>query len=309
VNEYTGEIAALITAFCYATSSTFFTAAGKRFGSLVANRARLVTAVLLLIVVHWIGLGKPLPLGAESERWFWLGLSGIVGLALGDAFLFQAYVSIGPRLGLLLLSLAPALAAVLAWLFLGERLSPGKIFGIIVTLAGIIWVVLERRSNGNGNSKTSTAEILQDRQYRLGLLLGLGAAAGQALGLTLAKKGLWGDFPALSANVIRMTSAMLAFWGLTVLQKQVGATIQRVRSAPQGMWFILGGSIVGPVLGVSLSLYAIQHISVGVASTIIALPPVILLPVSRFILKEQFGWGAVWGTLLAVFGVAILFLL
>jgi drug/metabolite transporter (DMT)-like permease len=141
------------------------------------------------------------------------------------------------------------------------------------------------------------------------LLFGIGAAFGQAIGLTLAKKGLGGDFPALSANVIRMASACLVFWALTVLQKQVGATIQKVRAAPQGLWFILGGSIIGPVVGVSLSLYAIQHTTIGVASTIIALPPVILLPVSRFILKEQFGWGAVWGTLLAVCGVAILFLL
>jgi drug/metabolite transporter (DMT)-like permease len=309
VSSYSGEIAALITAFCYAASSTFFTAAGKRFGSIVANRARLITAALLLVIVHWIGLGEPLPLSAEPNRWFWLGLSGIVGLALGDAFLFQAYVSIGPRLGLLLLSLAPAVATFLAWLFLGERLGPGKLLGIAITLAGIIWVVLVRRSNGNGSGKTSLAEILHDRQYRLGLLFGIAAAFGQALGLTLAKMGLGGDFPALSANVIRMTIACLAFWALTILQKQVGATIQKVRSAPQGLWFILGGSIIGPVVGVSLSLYAIQHTTVGVASTIIALPPVILLPVSRFILKEQFGWGAVWGTLLAVCGVAILFLL
>jgi len=309
MNPHIGEFAALITAFCFAISSTFFTAAGKRWGSQVANRARLVTAVLLLVLVHWIGLGTPLPLGAEGERWFWLGLSGIVGLALGDAFLFQAYVTIGPRLGLLLLSLAPALAAILAWIFLNERLSSGKVLGILVTLMGIIWVVLERRPNGFGNGRLSLSNLLQDKQYRLGLLFGVGAAAGQALGMTLAKKGLAGSFPAISANLIRMSMAMFALWILTVMQRQVKTTLQKSRLAPEGLWFILGGSIIGPVAGVSLSLFAIQHISVGVASTIIALPPVILLPISRFFLKERFGWGAVLGTLLAVGGVAILFLL
>jgi drug/metabolite transporter (DMT)-like permease len=306
VSEYIGEIAALITAFCYAASSTFFTAAGKRFGAIVANRARLLTALTLLICVHWLSFGQPLPTEAGPERWFWLGLSGIIGLALGDAFLFQAYVSIGPRMGLLLLSLAPAMAALLAWLFLGESLGPGKLLGMLITLAGIMWVVLERKSNGNeaGNLFSS----LHDPVYRLGLLFGLGAAAGQAIGITLAKRGLWGDFPALSANLIRMSAATLAFWGLTILQREVRATFEKVRSAPSGLWFILGGAIIGPVIGVSFSLYAIQHTSVGVASTIIALPPVILLPVSRFILKEDFGWGAVWGTLMAMCGVAILFL-
>ena len=179
MNQYLGEIASLITAVCYATSSTFFTAAGKRFGAMVANRTRLVTAVLLLVMVHWIGLGEPLPLDAGAERWFWLGLSGIVGLALGDAFLFQAYVSIGPRMGLLLLSLAPAIAAILAWLFLNERLGPGKLLGMFVTLAGIIWVVLERKSNGHENG--SIFSSLKDAHYRTGLLLGLGAATGQAV--------------------------------------------------------------------------------------------------------------------------------
>lgn len=307
MNTYIGEITALVTAFCYATSSTFFTAAGKRFGAMVANRTRLVAAVSLLVITHWIIYEQLLPLDASHERWFWLGLSGILGLALGDAFLFQAYISIGPRMGLLLLSLAPAFAALLAWIFLGEILGTGKLLGMLITLLGIMWVVLERRSNNKpGNGFLSN---LHDPQYRLGLLLGLGAAIGQALGLTLAKKGLEGDFPALSANLIRMISATLALWGLTALQGQLRKTIQTVRAAPEGLWFILGGAIIGPVLGVSFSLYAIQHTSVGVASTIIALPPVILLPISRFILKEQFGWGAVWGTLLAMIGVAILFLL
>lgn len=309
MNDYTGEIAALVTAFCYATSSLFFTAAGKRYGSIVTNRARLVTAVLLLITLHWITLGKILPHDAGAERWFWLGLSGIIGLALGDAFLFQAYISIGPRLGLLLLSLAPAFATILAWIFLDEKLSPGKVLGILVTLVGIVWVVLERKTNGDDNGKPSLRSIASDRRYRIGLLLGIGAAAGQAIGLTLAKKGLAGGFPPISANLIRMTSATLVFWGLTLIQRQVGITIQRIRSEPRAIWFIIGGSIVGPVLGVSLSLYAIQHTSVGVASTIIALPPVIMLPVSRFVMKERFGWGVILGTLLAVSGVALLFLL
>lgn len=303
-----GEFAALITAFCYAASSSFFTEAGKRLTSQVANRARLVTAVLLLIMVHYVTLDKPLPIDASADRWLWLGLSGIIGLAIGDAFLFQAYVIIGPRMGLLLLSLSPAIAVILAWFFLDEKLSLGQALGILVTLAGIIWVVLDHRSNGNANGRLSLSAIWEDKHYRAGLLFGLGGAVGQAFGLTLAKKGLAGDFPAISANMIRMSTAMLALWGFTVLQGEIGSTINKIRTVPKGLWFILAGSIIGPVLGVSFSLFSIQHTSVGVASTIIALPPVILLPVGRFVFKEQFGWGAVLGTLLAVVGVAILFL-
>ena len=295
-----GETAALITAACYTASSTFFTRAGQQFGSWVTNRARLLVAVILLALVHWIFLGQPLPLDAAPERWLWLGASGIVGLVLGDLFLFQAYIWIGPRLGLLLLSLAPVLAAGLAWLFLDEVLSPLDGLGMAATLGGIAWVVLEPRSKGES----------QPRQVRYlsGLLAGFLAAAGQAGGLVLAKKGLGGDFSALSANVMRMSVALLALWGLTLLQGQIPETIRRLRARPTGLKFILAGSVIGPLAGVSLSLYAIQHTSVGIASTLIALPPVFFLPVAYFVFKERFGWGTVAGTLLALAGVAVLFL-
>ena len=295
-----GETAALITAACYTASSTFFTRAGQQFGSWVTNRARLLVAVILLALVHWIFLGQPLPLDAAPERWLWLGASGIVGLVLGDLFLFQAYIWIGPRLGLLLLSLAPVLAAGLAWLFLDEVLSPLDGLGMAATLGGIAWVVLEPRGKGENRPRQV--------KYLSGLLAGFLAAAGQAGGLVLAKKGLGGDFSALSANVMRMSVALLALWGLTLLQGQIPETIRRLRARPTGLKFILAGSVIGPLAGVSLSLYAIQHTSVGIASTLIALPPVFFLPVAYFVFKERFGWGTVAGTLLALAGVAVLFL-
>ena len=124
-----GEIAALLTAMCYSISSIFFTFAGRKFGPLVSNRIRLVIAVILLGITHWIVFGNPIPLNAGTDRWFWLGISGIVGLAIGDLFLFQAYVILGPRIGLLFLSLSPAIATLLAWLLLGETLSKWKYIG------------------------------------------------------------------------------------------------------------------------------------------------------------------------------------
>jgi len=295
-----GETAALITAACYTTSSTFFTRAGQHFGSWVTNRSRLVVAVILLVSVHWIFLGGPLPLDASPERWLWLGTSGIVGLVLGDMFLFQAYIWIGPRLGLLLLSLAPVLSALLAWMFLGEVLRLMDVLGMVATLGGIAWVILEPGSSPDNRPERS--------KYSRGVLFGLLAAAGQAVGMVLAKKGLGGDFPALSGNVMRMSIAMLALWLLTLVQGQIPETIRRLRARPTGLKFILAGSVIGPLAGVSFSLYAIQHTSIGVASTLIALPPVFFLPVAYFIFKERFGWGAVAGTVLALAGVALLFL-
>lgn len=300
-----GEIAALLTAICYSISSLFFTEAGKKFGALISNRLRLVFAIILLAIIHWIVFGIPIPYNAGSDRWFWLGISGIVGLTIGDLFLFQAYISLGPRIGLLFLSLSPALASILAWLFLDEILSWGNILGIVLTLVGITVVVLESHPKENLPSENGSRVF---HKYNIrGIVSGLIAATGQALGVVLAKFGLRDNFPALSGNVIRMTAAFLAIWFVTILQRQVKATVQQANSQRSGLLFVLGGAVFGPLIGVSLSLFAIQNTNIGIASTIIALPPIFLLPVGYYILKEHITWRAIWGTITAVTGVGLLF--
>jgi len=242
--------------------------------------------------------GIPLPLHAEPERWLWLGLSGIVGLVLGDIFLFRAFVSIGPRLSMLMMSLAPVIATIQAWIFLSETMSAGQMAGILITLGGITWVVMER--NGNNNQR--------NRDYARGILYGLGGAIGQATGLVLAKNGLFGEFSPISGNVIRMITAAVVLWMMTFIQREAGKTLRTLAEDRRGVGFTIAGAIAGPFLGVSFSLLSLQRTEVGVASTLMALPPLFLLPLSYVIFKERFGWGAVAGTFLAVFGVAILFL-
>lgn len=304
MNPKLGEVAALGTALCYSTSSIFFTQAGKKYGAMVSNRLRLVVAILLLVATHWIAFGHPLPTDAPLDRWLWLGSSGIVGLAIGDLFLFRAYITIGPRLGLLFLSLSPAIATVLAWLILGETLSVISILGIVLTLAGITWVVLESNSTGK---KITTEDTPRRGDYSRGIVAGVIAATGQALGVVLAKNGLEGNFPVISGNVIRMSAAFTALWMVTILQGQTISTFQQANSQKKGMLYILGGALFGPLIGVSLSLFAIQNTNVGIASTIIALPPIFLLPIGYFFFKERITWRAVVGTIVAIVGVGLLF--
>jgi drug/metabolite transporter (DMT)-like permease len=128
------------------------------------------------------------------------------------------------------------------------------------------------------------------------------------LGLILSKKGLYGDFSALSGNLIRLLSAAAAIWLWTFLIRQARPTIASVRRSKPAFKFILGGSVTGPFLGVWLSLVAVQAVEVGIASTLMALAPVFLLPLSWWIFKERFGWKAIFGTILAVGGGAILFI-
>ena len=293
-----GELAALATSFLFALTALIFTMTGRLVGSQVTNRMRLTFALIYLMILNVIIFREPLPFWAESSRWLWLSLSGVIGLSLGDAFLFQSLVSVGPRLGTLLLSLAPIFGSVIAWIFFGEVLSALQITGILLALAGISWVILsheEPSSTPHGRTKQ-------------GVLFGILAALGQAVGLVLSKQAMFGDFSPFQANAIRMLAAVIFIWLWTSYDGKVRSTFASLREKPQVLRLLLLGAFMGPVLAVSLSLLAVQHAEIGVASTLMALPPVLVLPISYFVFKEQIGWPAVAGTVLAILGVAILFL-
>jgi drug/metabolite transporter (DMT)-like permease len=148
----------------------------------------------------------------EPFRWFWLSLSGVIGLAIGDALLLQAFVMIGVRLSMLMMSFTPILTVLFGWLFLSERVSTPEMFGILLTVGGIAWVITEHNQDiKNGN--------LQTRQYLLGILLGLGSAVTQTLAYITSKTGLQGSFPALTGSLVRMLAGTLAMWLITLLTR------------------------------------------------------------------------------------------
>ena len=237
--------------------------AGQRIGPEAVNRVRLGLAVLFLSVVHLVGYGSPLPLDAGLARWGWLGLSGLAGLMIGDGCLFQAFVLIGPRLSMLLMTLTPVISALLAWGWFGEVLRPGEIAAMLVTMAGVAWVVSESRAE-------QAVETADRRSLALGVLLGLGGATGQALGLILSKQGMAGGYPALPATVIRMIASTVAIWLLALVRGQIGTARQALRDR-QAWGYLVGGVVTGPILGVWLSMVAVQRANVGIASTLMSL--------------------------------------
>ncbi len=291
---YLGEGAALLTSLCWSLNSVCFTVAGRRVGSASVNLGRLLMAWGVLVLVHLALYGSLFPLQAGGARLGWLGLSGLIGFALGDAVLFEAFLLIGPRLAMLLMTLSPIFSALLAWLFLGQSMSPAKIMAMALTLGGIAWVVW-----GDGDHEA------HPHLWR-GVLLGIGGALGQSVGLVFSMFGLAGGFPPISANLIRVTAglaALLLYFGATGRLRGSLGSLRDGRATA----FIGLGALTGPVLGVVLSLVAIAKAPMGVAATLMSLSPVILLPVSHFVFKEKVGGHAILGTLLALVGAAALF--
>ena len=295
--KYIGEIAGVMTSLFYAINAVVITKATETTGSAITNRMRVAFAFLYLVVINLILFRQPLPFDSGSDRWMWLSLSGVIGLALGDTFLFQTYVLVGARIGSLLLSLSTVIGVLEAWLFLGETLRVGQMFGIALALAGIIWVVAER---GKGRDQGAHHVVP-------GITFGILASICNATGLVLSRQGMAGSFSPFQANVIRMLAALLALIVIMVFQKQTGHTIQVLRENTSVLKYLALAAVIGPVLGVSSSLLAVQHTEIGVASVLTSLPPVFMLPISYFFFKERLSWQAIAGTILAMIGVAILF--
>jgi len=294
--HYIGETAALMAAFLWGWSAILFELAGKRIGAFSTNLLRILLGVIFLCSLLYIRSGYILPSYASQRQLLWLGSSGVIGLAIGDGALFIALVAIGPRLATLLLSLAPPITAVLAWFFLDEKLSTIAIIGIILTIWGIFWVVNEKKApEATRGSKT------------LGLIMGLVAALGQGVGVILAKQGFRTEIDALSGTIIRMIPAAIVLWLVAFIWGHWRKAITALKDK-KALLPLLAGSIVGPFLGVWLSLVAVKHTEAGVAATLLATVPILILPMVALVYKTRPSLRAVLGTIVAVFGIALLFL-
>jgi len=293
-----GAIAGLSAATLWTFSSLLFTFAGHAIGSMTVNRLRLAMALILLMLWHLMATGQPVPLAVSGESWFWLALSGIVGLVIGDSMLFRSYLIIGPRSAMILMTLAPVFATLLAWLLLGEILTLIQIGGIAITSIGVAYAISHHPRIVKQSSEGSTT---------LGILLGLGAGFCQGVGLILARLGLTEAVTALSGNVIRIGTATIAIFLLAAFSGKLNQTLASLRLGRPISQVALG-SLVGPTVGVWLSLVAVKYAPVGVASSLMSTTPILLIPFSTVFLKEHIRYQSIVGTLVAVAGVAFLFL-
>lgn len=292
-----GELAALATAVCWSFTAIFFSYAGRRIGSAAVNRSRLLFAFIYLTIAHRVLQGSFFPADVETFRWGWLAISSLLGLVLGDAFLFQAYVLIGPRLSMLLMATVPIFSTIFGWLLFEEAITALEASGVLLAVTGIGWVVTEGQSD----------PLLSDRRvYRRGLLFALLGALGQVANLVTARYALVDDFPTLSATLIRIGLALVAMWALAAAQGQARHTLHQWRDR-RALQTIMAGALVGPFLGIWLSLVAVQNARLGIASTLMALPPVLLIPLEYAAFRQRVSRRGVAGTLIALAGVGLLF--
>ncbi|MPM53058.1 hypothetical protein SDC9_99822 [bioreactor metagenome] len=329
--NFLGEIISISVAFSWTMSALFFEIAGKRIGSLNVNIIRLFFALVLLGTMLFFTTGSPLPQHADASAWFWMVLSGLVGFVFGDLCLFYSYLIITARYSQLIMTLAPPFAAFFGWMIIGENLSLSGFIGMAVTLAGIAISILKRSDAkashvSGGSNLTVVTENEKESKPKIklhlplkGVLLAIGGALGQGLGIVLSKQGMLEyqesaaghaeilKYLPFAATQIRIITGIIGF-GLIIILTGRSGLFRKSLSDKKGMSNTFFGSIFGPFLGVSLSLMAIQYTSTAIASTIMATTPIIILVPYIFLYKKKITGVEILGAILSVAGVAIFFI-
>jgi drug/metabolite transporter (DMT)-like permease len=312
LESHFGEFAGLMAALCWTATGIAFESAGKKIGSLSVNLIRLFIAIFLLGGYTLITRGLFFPVDAEIHHWKWLIISGLIGFTLGDLFLFEAYVRIGARVSSLIMSFVPPITGLIGWLLMDERLSAENLIGMGLTLTGII-LVISQRKNRNPNPSRIVETPGKNKKINIkfsyhvvGIIMAFGGAVGQAAGLVLSKFGMQ-DYDAFAATQIRVLSGTVGFVIIFFILRRWNRVFAALKNR-KAMKGVTLGAFFGPFLGVSFSLLAVQHTLTGIASTLMALVPVLIIPPAVFYFKEKVNFLEILGAFIAIGGVAMFFL-
>lgn len=295
--NHLGEFAALLTACFWTITSLSFESASNKIGSVAVNILRLIIGFIFLSIFTLVHRGMIFPVDAGSGNWFWLVLSGLVGFVFGDLFLFKSYTLIGSRFAMLIMTLVPPITAFFGFIILGEKLTMFNFLGMTLAFLGIALAIFSR--NGKG-------ERLSLKLSPRGILYAFGGAVGQALGLILSKLGIR-DYDPFAATQIRILAGIIGFAFLVTVLRRWNTVAASVLNR-QAMLPTTTGAFFGPFLGVSFSLISIKYTEAGIASTIMALVPVLIILPAVVLYKQKVTFAEVAGAIISVAGVALFFI-
>ena len=292
-----GELISLGTAFFWTFTAIGFENAGRRVGSLPVNIIRLVIGMVLLTLTIFIMTGSFIPIGVGAYSWNMLLISGVIGLVIGDLFLFQAFVDIGGRISLLIYCSVPIMTAILGYFIFDEIFDFLTILGMVITLSAISVVVLSKRSE----KKTFEPHVIK------GITFAFIGAVAQSFGLVFSKLGMGESLGAFEATQMRVIAALFTFIIYISIKKEWGNVFGALKDKV-AMKYVIIGSIFGPFLGVSSSLLAMRYTTIGVSTTIAQLNVILIIPFSIWLFKDKVKIIEIIASVAAFSGVVLLFL-
>ena len=300
-----GLLAATTTLVSWSFGTLSFLKASRLMDPGLLNRARLGLAVIATLTIACVAAGtSPWSLLASttSGSWLWLGLSGFIGLTIGDLFGFTSLRILGARRQSVIGTTAPAASAVVALALLGETLSLTDIIGIALSIAGVMYAM---------NTSQERDEVHSEGfgSYSLGVLLAIGGAICQGAGLVLAKKGMTGANASIApfhATFLRMIVGFSATYLVDVLRRAPHRPLKDAFADPTARSAMFVGTLYGPIIGVTLSLVAARSLDVAVAQTILSLVPFVVMAIMRLFYRQPIPARSIVGAVISVSGVVLL---
>lgn len=297
IEQNIGEFSALLTAFFWTFTALSFTSASHKIGSLAVNFWRLIIGIIFISSYTYFFVGTVFPTSVSLNAWFWLSISGFIGIFLGDLFLFKSFNITGPRVSLLIMSISPPIAASLSWMMFGDKLSFYSVLGMLITTIGIILVIFKK------NSK-SDYKLKYDKR---GIVFAVLGALGQSIGLVFSKVGINYVENPFVATQIRLYAGLLGFIFLIFFMKR-WKTMFTALKEKKAFGILTLGSFFGPFLGISFSLIAVKHTNPGIVQTITSITPILIIPFSVLLYKEKIRVLDFIGAVIAIIGVSIFFI-
>lgn len=296
-------LAAILTTFCFSLSSIFGARTARSLGAVEALFWRSLLSSLILIPVAFIFV-RP-----ESDTsLFYFILSGVIGNGLADIAMFQGLKRIGARLTMLVMQcLAAPFAILIEWLWLGTKLTPLQFVFVAVILTGVV-IALKPGNTIGFDKKTLIAGSIVS--VAAGFLQALGAVLSRAAYQTLTLSG--GDIHPMLASFERILGGVITvvpFYIITKILLRVPLKPNLISSRKifaGTIGIVLLNILAGQIIGVSFFQYALQTTPSGIVLPIVAMTPVVVIPLSRLIDKERITLHGVIGGIVAVCGVVAL---
>jgi drug/metabolite transporter (DMT)-like permease len=291
----------------WSLSPFFFTGTGKRVGPLATNLLRLAFAVAGLLALAFARriAGVTLPSPAPAPV-LWLAASGVIGLTIGDAFLYRAFVTVGPERTSQIQVLAPAATAAFAWLGLGETFSPVHMLGMALILAGVLAATTSAAAAA-GKGRGAGAPRAAVHGLWDGTRAAVWSALFQGLGTVLARKAFLSqpDLDPVLATAIRVGAGAGALWAWARFRGPLRPVLGRWTER-RTLALLLAGVLFGPLFGMLCYVAALKSAPAGIVTTITFMAPLLIIPIGALIYGTRIAAAAVLGTLVSLAGVALL---
>jgi drug/metabolite transporter (DMT)-like permease len=229
-----------------------------------------------------------------------LMVSGVIGIALGDTAYFQSVQKLGARRALMLFTLAPPIAALIALVFLGERLDLITWVGILLTAGGVMWVVTE---NAQGGEKVQ----IKKEDLVPGILFGAFAALCQASGVVMTRSVLTNTaLTTLQSTIVRLAPALLALLAIIRFSGNRTDRLAAIMGDKKLMRLVFLSSFIGAYICLWLQQIAIENAPAGIAQTLLSTSPIFILPMMA-LRGEKVSLRAATGAAAAIFGITLVF--